>query len=115
MIESGAYDAMWADVHLGPEQAVAAHRAVRGRVLFPVHWGTFDLALHTWVEPMERVLVAAKNANVTVVSPRPGQSIDPLFPPAPQHWWPRVSWKTAAEAPVVSSGVTASMLLPSDR
>jgi L-ascorbate metabolism protein UlaG (beta-lactamase superfamily) len=26
MIEIGAYDAMWADVHLGPEQAVRAHR-----------------------------------------------------------------------------------------
>jgi L-ascorbate metabolism protein UlaG (beta-lactamase superfamily) len=110
MIESGAYDAMWADVHLGPEQAVAAHRAVRGRVLFPVHWGTFDLALHTWVEPMERVLVAAKSANVTVVAPKPGQSIDPFFPPTPNPWWPRVPWKTAAEAPVVSSGLSASVL-----
>ncbi len=110
MIESGAYDAMWADVHLGPEQAVAAHQLVRGRVLFPVHWGTFDLALHTWVEPMERVLAAAKLANVTVVSPRPGQSIDPFFPPSPQPWWPKVKWKTSSEAPVVSSGLTASML-----
>jgi L-ascorbate metabolism protein UlaG (beta-lactamase superfamily) len=105
MIESGAYDAMWADVHLGPEQAVAAHRAVRGGVLFPVHWGTFDLALHTWVEPMERLLVAARSANVTAVTPKPGQSIDPLAPPQPEHWWPKVPWKTALEAPVVSSGL----------
>lgn len=106
MIESGAYDAMWADVHLGPEQAVAAHRAVRGNVLFPVHWGTFDLALHTWVEPMERVLAAGRSQNVTVVSPKPGQSIDPFAPPTAQRWWPKVPWKTAAEAPVVSSGLT---------
>jgi L-ascorbate metabolism protein UlaG (beta-lactamase superfamily) len=105
MIESGAYDAMWADVHLGPEQAVAAHRAVRGNVLFPVHWGTFDLALHTWVEPMERVLAAARAENVRVVSPKPGQSIDPLAPPTPERWWPSVPWKSATEAPVVSSGL----------
>lgn len=105
MIESGAYDAMWADVHLGPEQAVAAHRAVRGRVLFPVHWGTFDLALHTWVEPMERVLLAAQSAKVSVVAPKPGQSIDPLAPPRVERWWPRVPWKKATEAPVVSSGL----------
>jgi L-ascorbate metabolism protein UlaG (beta-lactamase superfamily) len=105
MIEAGAYDAMWADVHLGPEQAVAAHRAVRGGVLFPVHWGTFDLALHTWVEPMERVLVAGQSQNVTVVAPKPGQSIDPFAPPRVQRWWPDVPWKKAAEAPVVSSGL----------
>ncbi|MDQ2644994.1 MAG: MBL fold metallo-hydrolase, partial [Myxococcota bacterium] len=33
LIESGAYNALWADVHLGPEQAVAAHQVVRGRVM----------------------------------------------------------------------------------
>jgi L-ascorbate metabolism protein UlaG (beta-lactamase superfamily) len=105
MIEVGAYDAMWADVHLGPEQAILAHRAVKGGVLVPVHWGTFDLALHGWTEPMERTLVAARDAGVRVVTPRPGQSIDSAAPPAPERWWPSVPWKTAAEAPVVSSGL----------
>jgi L-ascorbate metabolism protein UlaG (beta-lactamase superfamily) len=106
LIESGAYDAMWADVHLGPEQAVAAHQAVRGRVLLPVHWGTFDLALHSWVEPIERVLAAARRAGVTAVTPKPGQSIDPLAPPPSERWWPDVPWKRASETPVVSSGLS---------
>jgi L-ascorbate metabolism protein UlaG (beta-lactamase superfamily) len=105
MIEVGAYDALWADVHLGPEQAVQAHRAVRGRVMLPVHWGTFDLALHTWTEPAERVLAAARAANVTIVVPRPGESIDPAAPALAKRWWPQVPWKTASEAPVVSSGL----------
>lgn len=104
-IEVGAYDAMWADVHLGPEQAVQAHVHVRGGVFFPVHWGTFDLALHSWVEPVERVLAAAAPLGVRVVTPKPGDSIDPLAPPEPSRWWPPVPWKTAAEAPVVSSGL----------
>jgi L-ascorbate metabolism protein UlaG (beta-lactamase superfamily) len=107
MIEVGAYDALWADVHLGPEQAVLAHRAVRGNVLFPVHWGTFDLALHSWVEPIERVLVAAQAAHVTAVSPKPGQSIDPLAPPPVERWWPTTPWKKASEAPVRSSGLVS--------
>jgi len=108
MIEVGAYDALWADVHLGPEQAVQANRDVRGGVLFPVHWGTFDLALHSWVEPAERVLAAARAAGVSVVTPRPGESIDPLASPAPAKWWPGIPWKTAADSPVVSSGLPAS-------
>ncbi len=104
LIEVGAYDGMWADVHLGPEQAVQAHRAARGGVLVPVHWGTFDLALHSWVEPAERVLAAAAQEQVTVVTPRPGESVDPLAPPPPARWWPPdVPWQTAEQAPVVSS------------
>ncbi len=105
LIESGAYNALWADVHLGPEQAVAAHQAVRGRVMLPVHWGTFDLALHSWVEPIERVIAAGRAANVTVVTPRPGESVDPEHPAPPVRWWPDLPWQTAQQAPVVSSGL----------
>jgi L-ascorbate metabolism protein UlaG (beta-lactamase superfamily) len=105
MIEVGAYDAMWADVHLGPEQAILAHQAVRGGLLVPVHWGTFDLALHSWVEPIERTLLAALAAGIPIVTPKPGQSVDSASPPAPERWWPQVPWKTDSEAPVVSSGL----------
>jgi len=105
MIEAGAYSALWADVHLGPEQAVLAHRLVRGDVMLPVHWGLFDLALHGWTEPMERVLVAAERAGVRVASPQPGGMVEPAAVGAPRRWWPAVPWATAAEAPVRSTGV----------
>jgi L-ascorbate metabolism protein UlaG (beta-lactamase superfamily) len=105
MIEVGAYNQLWADVHLGPEQALEAHAMVRGGVLFPVHWGTFDLALHAWTEPMERVLVAAAARAVTVVAPKPGQSIEPAMPPPIERWWPSIPWESADAAPVVSSGL----------
>ena len=105
MVESGAYDAAWADVHLGPEQAVDFHRRIQGGVMIPIHWGTFDLALHTWVEPVERVLAAGEKAGVTVVTPRAGESFEPSAPPAVERWWPDIEWKTAEEAPVVSSGL----------
>ena len=59
MIEIGEYDPLWVDVHLGPEQAVRAHQLVRGAVMLPVHWAGFDLALHSWTEPIERLMVAA--------------------------------------------------------
>lgn len=105
MIEVGAYDAMWADVHLGPEQAIAAHQDLRGTLMFPVHWGTFDLALHAWTEPVERLIVAAEQAKVAVVVPRPGESIEPAHAASLTRWWPNVPWHTAAEHPVVSSGL----------
>jgi L-ascorbate metabolism protein UlaG (beta-lactamase superfamily) len=106
MIESGAYDALWADVHLGPEQAVLAHQLVRGDVMLPVHWGLFNLALHGWTEPMERVVVAAERAGVRVASPRPGGIVEPSRVGAVQRWWPNEPWRTVTQAPAWSSGVT---------
>jgi L-ascorbate metabolism protein UlaG (beta-lactamase superfamily) len=108
LIEVGAYDALWADVHLGPEQAIEAHRLVRGGVLIPVHWGTFDLALHPWTEPVERLLVAAARTGARVAIPKPGQTVFPASPPPVARWWPDVPWRRAEAAPVVSTGLDDS-------
>jgi L-ascorbate metabolism protein UlaG (beta-lactamase superfamily) len=116
MIEIGAYDAMWADVHLGPEQAVRAHRLVRGAVMLPVHWGLFDLALHGWTEPIERVIVAAEAEGVRVLTPRPGELVEPSAASQLTRWWPELPWHAVSEAPVQSSGVEHLMApLPRDR
>ena len=106
MIEIGAYDALWVDVHLGPEQAVQAHRLVRGGVMLPLHWGTFDLALHGWTEPIERALVAAAREHVRIVHPRPGERVEPGTVRPTERWWPALPWRTADEAPIRSTGIS---------
>jgi len=105
MLEVGAYHQAWADVHLGPEQAVAAHQLLRGGLLLPVHWGTYNLALHGWTEPVERLLVAAEDSGVPVAVPRPGESVQPGAPPELTRWWPELPYETAEVAPIVSSGL----------
>ena len=109
LVEVGAYNRSWADIHMGPEQAVRAVQDARGGLLVPVHWGTFDLALHGWTEPAERALVAAEAAGVPVAVPRPGAFVEPLAEAdrraaGAERWWPALAWETAAEAPVTSSG-----------
>lgn len=101
LIEAGAYGAAWPDWHLGPEQAVQAHGMVQGRVMVPIHWGLFDLAAHGWTEPVERVLAAGKGLSIAV--PRPGEGFEPTGPLPQARWWPRLPWKTAAEAPIVAT------------
>lgn len=103
MIEVGQYHSAWPDWHIGPEQAVLAHGLVRGRVLLPVHWGLFTLAVHGWTEPIERVLAAARASGATVVTPRPGQGIEPSNPGTPERWWPELPWRTGAQDPIISS------------
>lgn len=104
MLEVGAYSPSARDVHLGPEQAVLAHRLVRGDVMLPVHWGLFDLNLHGWTEPIERTEVAANTQGVRLVTPRPGQMIE-LSDAAEERWWPNVPWSSADEAPIRSTDV----------
>lgn len=108
MFEVGAYDRAWPDWHLGPEQAVQAHEMVQGEVLMPIHWGLWNLALHGWTEPIERVLVEVEKRGVTVVAPRPGESfeLDPV--PTVERWWPELPWETVEEHPVVARGMDGS-------
>jgi L-ascorbate metabolism protein UlaG (beta-lactamase superfamily) len=107
LMEIGAYDSAWADVHMGPEQAVEAHRLVGGGLMLPIHWATFNLALHPWTEPGERVLAEAGRTKSRIVLPRPGERFHLDQPPEVRRWWPEVPWRTASEAPVVSTTVNA--------
>ncbi|MFW0785389.1 MBL fold metallo-hydrolase [Gordonia sp. CPCC 206044] len=81
LIAVGAYDPVWPDVHVNPEEAVRVHRMLtrdRGRdaVMIPIHWGTFNLARHPWAEPITRLLPSAAAESATVVVPPPGGTID---------------------------------------
>ncbi len=105
MFDTGAYDATWTDVHLGPEQAVAAHRMVRGEVLLPVHWGLFDLANHGWTEPIERVRAAAARFDIDVRSPRPGESVELAKAHSRAPWWPSEPIETVETDPIWSTSV----------
>ena len=83
----GAYDAQWKDIHLFPEQAVEANRLLGGRSILPIHFATFDLALHAWDDPMERLLWEADRKGVPLLTPIPGQTVDPRMPVETFPWW----------------------------
>lgn len=73
MLETGAYNVDWADIHMGPDNAVKAHLALKGRLMMPIHWGTFNLALHPWNEPIQRLLLLAAEKNIPLFLPKPGE------------------------------------------
>jgi L-ascorbate metabolism protein UlaG (beta-lactamase superfamily) len=76
-IKIGAYDQSWPDIHLNPEQAVTAFFDIRGQALVPIHWGVFDLGLHSWYEPIERLVSAADQARARILTPRMGELVEP--------------------------------------
>ena len=72
MLEIGAYDELWGEIHLGPDGAVNAFEQLNARALMPVHWGLFNLALHGWRQPVERVRELAEERGVCLLQPEPG-------------------------------------------
>ncbi|MEO6881208.1 MAG: MBL fold metallo-hydrolase [Mycobacteriaceae bacterium] len=92
LLPVGAYAPQWPDVHLNPEEAVAAHLDLTGgdprrALLLPIHWATFVLAPHPWAEPVQRLLVAADASGVPVAVPLPGQRIDVTDVGELVDWW----------------------------
>ena len=83
----GAYNKVWPDIHMNPEEAVQAHVDVNGGLLVPIHWCTFRLAPHPWAQPIERLLDAADAAHVSVAVPKPGERVDPAATAQIEHWW----------------------------
>ncbi len=98
LVDVGAYGAHWPDVHMTPEEAVAAHQAVRGELLVPIHWATFNLSTHGWTEPAERLRLAAAAAGVRLAVPRPGEMVTPGETGSVGQWWPALPWRRLEEA-----------------
>jgi L-ascorbate metabolism protein UlaG (beta-lactamase superfamily) len=99
LIETGAYDAQWAYVHMQPEEAVQAHIDLRGRWLVPIHNGTFDLAMHRWQEPFERVTGLALARGLALSTPRIGERLDLGAPHRGERWWRDVVEAAATPKP----------------
>src|SRR6185437_14970220 len=86
MLEIGASDPLWRDIHMGPEGAVRSFRALGGHGLFmPIHWGLFDLALHPWQQPIETVVAVE---GLKLWSPTPGAPTEVVCgEEVRSEWW----------------------------
>lgn len=89
-IENGQYNERWADIHMLPEESIQAHIDLKGKYFVPVHWGMFNLALHNWVEPVERTYKLAHDKKLSYLSPRLGQVINLENVDVEEPWWKKV-------------------------
>lgn len=87
MIETGAYNELWADIHMLPEHSLQAHLDLKGKAMMPIHNGTFDLSMHEWYEPFERVTELAQQHGVNLLTPRFGEAVLVAEPQANYAWW----------------------------
>lgn len=104
MLEVGAFHPSWGAIHLGPENALAAFEMLGGGTLLPVHWGTFNLALHDWDEPAETLLRLAPERGARVITPGIGRVFVPERLAGPDPWWRGVGEGSPAAVTAASAG-----------
>jgi len=95
MLEIGAFHPLWAAIHLGPDNAAKAFEVMmqngagaRGGLLMPIHWGLFNLALHAWKQPVQRMLEIADEKGIKLWLPEPGAPTE-VVGELRSGWWER--------------------------
>jgi len=86
-LECGAYNKRWHFVHMFPEETAQAHIDLRGKILHPIHWGTFDVSLHSWYDPMIRISKAADSLGIKLSTPMVGETITVNENLQTERWW----------------------------
>lgn len=87
MLETGAYNENWPEVHMQPEEAMQAHLDLKGSRLLPIHNGTFDLAMHSWREPLDRITTLCNAGSIPVITPQMGEPASMHETVAGRRWW----------------------------
>lgn len=87
LIETGAYNELWPEIHMFPEQSLQAHIDLKGEAMLPIHNGTFDLSLHNWYEPLQRISELAAEQNINLLTPMFGESVHLQTPTRTTNWW----------------------------
>lgn len=89
MLEIGAYNQLWKDIHMGPDGAVKAFLEMGAHgLLMPIHWGLFDLALHAWNQPIKRIVELADRHGIKLWTPEPGRPTDVICGEELRYcWW----------------------------
>ncbi len=87
MIETGAYNKDWPAVHMFPEESIQAHIDLQGKMMMPIHNSTFDLSIHPWYEPLERVSVEAQKRQVNLSTPIVGEVLTAKHKARKNPWW----------------------------
>ncbi len=92
-MECGAYNKLWKNVHMFPEETAQAIIDIKAKIGVPIHWGKFDLSTHTWNESPERLLKAINEYNskqeehkIRITTPRINEIIHLQYLPQAQ-WW----------------------------
>jgi L-ascorbate metabolism protein UlaG (beta-lactamase superfamily) len=86
LVEIDGWNKGWPLTHLFPDQVIQLCQDIDTKLLFPIHWGVFDLALHPWDESIRMVADLAAENDIELVTPIMGEKVIPNLSPT-NKWW----------------------------
>ena len=110
LLETGAYNANWPGVHMHPEESIQAHLDLKGKRLLPIHNGTFDLSMHSWREPFDRIVALGAAQGIPVMTPLMGEPVSVHDTKSVRRWWGEVDRGKETEQVQVKGQAVAEQL-----
>lgn len=87
LIECGQYNELWKEIHMMPEESAQAAIDLHAASIMPIHWGMFELALHPWKEPVDRLAAKAAELSLPLITPEIGERFVLNHKQSLDHWW----------------------------
>ena len=84
-METGQYGDQWSTVHLMPDQMPQAFSDLQAEVYVPIHWGMYQLALHSWFDPIEQIYKRSQEKGFPLLTPKLGEVLTPED--TTEIWW----------------------------
>ncbi len=88
ILENGQYDKRWRYIHSLPEEQLAIAEALNTKHVLSVHSSKFDLANHSWDEPLVKIHENFRDSPIGLVTPKIGKLV---YLDNPKHasdkWW----------------------------
>ena len=75
ILENGQYNKDWRYIHMMPEEFLIAAKNLRTKRVIAVHNSKFELALHSWKEPLEKITTLNEKENQRLITPKIGEMV----------------------------------------
>lgn len=75
LMENGQYNEAWHDVHMFPEETVAAAEEIGAACVIPVHAGKFNICPSAWYVPYNGIAEASAGRKYSLLTPKIGEPV----------------------------------------
>lgn len=76
ILENGQYDLRWQYIHSLPEETLQVIEDLGVKKVIPVHSSKFALAMHSWHEPLDKIVANSQHKDFKIYTPMIGEKLD---------------------------------------
>ena len=86
-IEMDAWNPGWPNTHFFPHEVIKVAEEIRTKIIIPIHWAVFDLAMQPWDKSIKMLYeLAQETDNIELATPMMGEKYIPGITQTTQ-WW----------------------------